>query len=213
VYGPNNILGGLQMSTKGGRDESEPFRAFYAMLSTTLRCSNPKWNVGGHDFSREQVYGMVAVVAQLMSQSPKEEEDPFFPGLVWGKGKWPSYSLAFARYVKQVLFGWKYPARIGISSLYGSACAYADHRQNGRKFLGAVRGVPDPEAAQKYVTAVREGSMKPLDFTFFIPPGCGGQDLPNVRETSDPAMTFTVLFEGATLKWPDVRTSDLEIDR
>jgi hypothetical protein len=210
LYGPTNILGGLNMSTKADEDESEPFRAFYAMLSNAPRCSNPEWNPEGHDFTREQVYGLVTVVAQLMSQSPKEEEDPFFTGLMWGKGKWPSYSLAFDRYIKQVLYGWKYPARIGISSLYGSACAFADHRQNGRKFLGNVRGVPDPEAAQKYVDAVREGRMKPLDFTFYTLPGYGGTNLPNVEESSDPKKVLTVIFEGGTKHWPDPRTEDLE---
>lgn len=213
LYGPNMILGGLLMSTKGGEDESEFFRAFYAMLSTLLRCSNPQWNPEGHDFAREQVYGLVGVVAQLMSQSPKEQEDPFFPGLLWGKGKWPSYSLASDRYIKQILYGWKYPARIGISSLYGSACAFADYRQNGRKFVGTVRGVPNPEAAQRYVEAVREGLMKPLDFTFFVPSGYGGKDLPNVRESADPSEVVTVLFGGGSLRWPDVRTADMEIDR
>jgi hypothetical protein len=180
------------------------------MLSNTVRCSNPSWNPEGHDFTREQVYGLVAVVAQLMSQSPKEQEDPFCKGLMWGSGKWPSYALAFDRYLKQVLYGWKYPARIGISSLYGSACAFADHRQNGRSFLGNVRGIPDPEAAQKYVAAVREGRMKPLDFTFYTLSGYGGNHLPNVEETSDPAKVLTVVFEGETLRWPDPRTDDLE---
>jgi hypothetical protein len=213
LYGPTMILGGLNLSAKGGADESESFRAFYALMSTSLRCSNPEWNPDGHHFAREQLYGSVAVVAQMMSQSPKEQEDPFFPGLLWGKGKWPSYSLAFDRYVKQILYGWRYPARIGISSLYGSACAFADYRQNGRKFVGPVRGVPDPESAQNYVTAVRDKTMKPLDFTFFIPPGYGGKDLPHVRESADPGEVFTVLFEGGRIKWPDMRTGDLEIDR
>jgi hypothetical protein len=210
LYGPTNILGGLNMSAKAAGDESEPFRSFYAMLSVILRCSNPGWNPEGHDFSREQVYGMVSVVAQIMSQSPREEEDPNFPGLIWGKGKWPSYSLAFDRYLKQILYGWKYPARIGLSSLYGSACAYADHRQNGRKFLGNIRGVPDPEAAQKYVTAVREGWMKPLNFTFYTLPGYGGSNLPNVEETTEPARVLTAVFEGEIVRWPNPRTEDLE---
>ncbi len=213
LYGPTMILGGLHLSTKGGADESESFRAFYALMSTSLRCSNPEWNPDGHHFAREQLIGSVAVVAQMMSQSPKEQEDPFFPGLLWGRGKWPSYSLAYDRYIKQIVYGWRYPARIGISSLYGSACAFADFRQNGRKFVGPVRAVPDQEAAQKYVLAVREKAMKPLDFTFFVPPGYGGKDLPNVRESNDPGQVFTVLFEDGSLKWPDMRTQDLEIDR
>ena len=210
LYGPTNILGGLNMSTKGDADESEPFRAFYALLSNILKYSNPIWNAEGHDFTREQVYGLVTVVAQGMSQLQKEAEDPFFPGLMWGKGKWPSYALAFDQYVKQILFGWKFPARIGISSLYGSACAFADHWQNGRQLLGHIRGVPDPEAAQKYVEAVREGRRKPLDFTFYTLPGYGGNHLPNVEESSDPAKVLTVLFEGGTKRWPDPRTEDME---
>jgi len=144
-----------------------------------------------------------------MSQSPREMPDPFFPGLTWGNGKWPSYALAFDLYIKQMLYGWKYPARIGVSSLYGSAVAFADSRQNNRQFLGHVRGVPDPGAAQKYVEAVREGRMKPLDFTFYTMPGYGG-NLPNVVETSDPAKVLTAVFTGNVQPWPDVRSGDLE---
>ena len=210
LYGPTNILGGLYRSVRGGADESESFRAFYAMLVGPVRYANPDWNPWGHDFTREQVYGLVTVVAQLMSQSPGEEEDPYSGGLFWGKGRWPSYRLAFDRYLKQVLYGWKYPARIGLSSLYGSVCAFADHRQNGRRFLGQVRGLPDPEAAQKYVEAVREGRMPPLDFTFYTLPGYGSPALPNVVESADPALVFTATFEDETLRWPDTRTEDLE---
>jgi hypothetical protein len=211
IYGPTMILGGLHMSTRGEADESESFRAFYALMSTPLRCSNPRWNPEGHDFAREQVYGSVAVVAQLMSQAPRAQEDPFFPGVRWGQGQWPSYTLAFDRYIKQILYGWRYPARLGISSLFGSACAFADSRQNNRTFVGRQRGVSDPEAAQKYVVAVREDRLAPLDFTFFVPSGYGDQDLPNVRESDDPQQVFTVVFEGGKIKWPDMRTDDLEI--
>ena len=208
LYGPGNILAGLHMSVRGGEDEAEPFRAFYAMMATMLRCSKLEWNANDQDYSKEQVYGLVAVVAQMMSQMPKEREDPFFQGFLWGKGKWPSYSLAYDTYIKQILYGWKYPARVGISSLYGSACAFADHRQNGRAFVGTVRGVPDARAPQKYVEAVREGRMEPLNFTFFVPQGYGTKDFPNIEETGDPAKILTVEFEGGTYRWPDVHTKD-----
>ena len=210
LYEPNNILAGLYMSLKGEEDQSERFRAFYAMLSITAGCSNPRWNARGHDFSLGQVFGLVGVVAQLMSQSPREEEDPFVPGLMWGKGKWPGYTLAHNRYMTQILYGWKYPVRIGISSLYGSACAFADYHQNGSKFLGNVHAMPDPEAPQKYVEAVREGRMKPMDFTFYAPLGYGTRDYPNIEETDDPAKILTVEFEGGKYRWPDVRTEDRE---
>jgi hypothetical protein len=210
MYGPGSILGGLYLSTQGDADESESFRAFFAVVSNSLKYSNPAWNAEGHDYAREQMYGSVAVVAQMMSQSPREEVDPFFPGLIWGKGKWPSYTLACDRYIKQILYGWKFPARIGLSSLYGSACAFADYRQNGRQLLGNVRGVPNPDAAQKYVEAIREGRMKPLDFTFYTIPGYGGSNLPNVVESSDPAKVLTVVFTRDVRPWPDTRSTDME---
>jgi hypothetical protein len=211
IYGPTMVLGGLNMSARGEADESETFRAFFAMMSVPLRCSNPRWNGEGHDFAREQLYGSVAVVAQMMSQAPKKQADSFYPGLQWGQGQWPSYALAFDRYLKQVLYGWRYPGRIGLSSLYGSACAFADFKQNQRGFLGRKQGVPDPEAAQQYVLAVREGRRAPLDFTFFVPTGFGDENLPNLSESDDPQQVFTGTFEGGKYRWPDMRTGDREI--
>jgi hypothetical protein len=213
IYGPTMILGGLHMSTRGDADESEFYRAFYALISTPLRCSKPNWNPEGHDFAREQIYGSVSVVAQSMSQSSKAEEDPYVPGLPWGQGQWPSYDLAFDRYLKQILYGWGYPSRLGISSLYGSACAFADHQQNNRGFVGTRRGVPDPRAVQKYIQAVREGRTAPLDFIFSVPTGYGDPTLPNLQENDDPHQVFTVVFEGGKYIWPDMRTGDLEVSR
>ncbi len=64
-----------------------------------------------------------------------------------------------------------------------------------------------------YVEAVREGRMKPLDFTFYVPAGVGGMDLPNVQESTDPNQVFTVLFEKGSIQWPDMRYGDTEIGR
>ncbi len=209
LYGTTMFLGGLRLSLRAEKDESETFRAAYALLSTSLRCSNPRWNLEGHHITREQIYGWVCGVAQLMSFSPVEQEDPYVPGLMWGKGKWPSYSLAYDRYLKQMIFGYRYPDRVGIACLYGAVCAFADHRQNDRKFIGRVPGLPNTKGPQKYVEAVREGRMKPLDFTFYVPTGVGGLDLPNVQESTDPDQVFTVLFEGGSTKWPDMRYGDV----
>ncbi|MCK9276110.1 MAG: DUF362 domain-containing protein [Syntrophales bacterium] len=208
MYGANNILAGLYMSTRGDGNQSELFRSSYAMLSAITRYSNPEWNSEGHDFTLGLVFGTVGVIAQRMSCAPEEKEDSFVPGLIWGKGKWPSFSLAFDRYMKQVLYGWKYPDKVSLSSLYGNACAFADYLQNGGKFLGEKRGIPSPQAAQTYVEAVHGGKMAPLDFTFFVPPGYGSSDFPNIEETKDPAKVLTVDFESGKYLWPDVRTDD-----
>ena len=211
LYGTTMFLGGLRSSLQAAEDESETLRAGYALLSTSLRCSNPHWNPDGHHINREQIYGSVCGVALLMSLSPEEQEDPFVPGLMWGKGKWPSYSLAYERYLKQNLFGYRYPARVGMACLYGLACSFADHRQNDRKLIGKVRGVPNTKGPQMYVEAVQAGRMKPLDFTFYVPPGIGGTELPNVQVSSDPGQVFNVLFEGGSIQWPDMRYGDATV--
>jgi hypothetical protein len=73
--------------------------------------------------------------------------------------------------------------------------AFADHKQNGRQFIGTLRGIPDPKAVDNYLGAVKKGKMKPFDFTLFVPPGYGAQGkLPNVRETSDPEKMFTAVI-------------------
>ena len=204
MFGASLLLTGLYLSMRGADDESELFRSFFALMATNLRCSNPQWNAGGHDFYEGQFYGNVAVVAYLMSQRPKEKPDPFFPGVNWGNGKWPSFTLATYGCVHQIIYGWKFPAQIGVFSLYGSALAFADHRQNSRQFVGTVRGAPKADAAQSYLEAVQGGRISPFDFTVFVPPGYGGNGkVPNVQETSDPKRIFTAVFERDKIQWPD----------
>jgi len=209
LFGTTMFLGGLRSSLRAVEDESENIRAAYALLATSLRCSNPEWNPQGHDFTREQQYGAVCRTAQLMSFSSEEHEDPFVPGLLFGKGKWPGFSLAYDKLIKQQLYGFKYPLRVGINCLYGLACTYADFKQNDRQFMGRLRGAPDTKGPQKYVESVREGRMKPMDFTFYVPPGFGA-DLPNVEESSDPEKIMAVWFERGRVKWPDMRYQDIE---
>jgi hypothetical protein len=211
LYGTSMFWGGLRSSLRAADDESETLRASYALMSTSLRCSNPEWNPEGHHINREQIYGAVCGVAQLMSFAPEEQEDPFVPGLLWGKGKWPSFTLAYDRYLKQNIFGYRYPAKVGMACLYGQAFAYADYKQNDRKLIGTVRGILNTKGPQLYVEAVGQGKMKPFDFTFFVPPDVGGTELPNVQVTLDPGRVFTALFEGGSIQWPDMRYGDSEI--
>jgi hypothetical protein len=210
IYGPTMLLGGLHMTTKAVADESESFRTLFTMFSTSLRCTRPDWNPDQHHFNRERNLGAVAVVAQMMSQYPKEMKDPFAPGLTWGQGKWPSYSLAANTYVNQTLYGWKYPSKIGFACLYGSAVAFADYTQNDRKLFGSVRGAPDPNGAQAYIEAIAKNQVQPFDFSFYVPEGFGGHGkIPNVIETSDPAKILTAEFDQGKIKWPDARLAVL----
>lgn len=200
------LLGELHLTSRVVSDESEFFRTLFTMFATSLRCSNPDWNLERYDFNRERHFGSVTVVAMMMSKFKKEVEDPFFAGLIWGQGKWPSYALAADNYVNQALYGWKYPSKVGLASLYGSAAAYADFTQNGRKFFGTVRGAPNPNGAQAYVEAVTKEEMAPFNFTFYVPVGHSGRGkIPNVVETDDPQKILTVEFDQGRIRWPDAR--------
>ncbi len=145
------ILSGLYVSTRAEKDESEAYRAFFATNSTTMSCSNPKWNRWGHDFSRENSFGAVAVVAQAMSQWPTEEKDPFVPGLMWGRGKRPSFSMASNIILHQLLYGVRFPAKVTFPSLYCSAVADADFKYNVQPCIGPLRNIPDNSGPQKYL--------------------------------------------------------------
>lgn len=206
LFGPTMYLSGNYMSAKAAKDESETFRTLFTILATPLRCSNPDWNPEKHHLSREQYYGSVAVVAMMMSQFPKEMQDLFYPDLLWGKGKWPSFSFASSAYIHQSLYGWKFPSKIGIASMYGNAFCYADYTQNNRQFVGRVHGVPNSGCVQSYIEAVRKGEMDKLDFTLYVPRGFGAQGkIPNVLETAEPEKILTVEFAQGSVRWPDAR--------
>ena len=79
--------------------------------------------------------------------------------------------------------------------------------------MGKIPGLANPKGPQRYVEAVREGRIQPLDFIFYVPAGVGGMDLPNVQESADPNQVFSVLFEDGSIQWPDMRYGDSQIDR
>lgn len=209
MFMPYLILSGHYMSKRGSKNESELFRTLFAVDSTMLRCTDPDWNSDGHHFYREQFYGRVAVTALMMSQFKKDKTDPFFPELTWGNGKWPSFSLAKHTCITQAIYGWRFPASTSVYSLYGCAVAYSDLIQNDRKLIGKLFGAPNPNAAQKYVEAVRTNEVEPFDFTVYVPVGFGQNGaIPNVEETSDPKRMFTAIIDKGRIQWPDVRLGE-----
>lgn len=206
VHSPTLFLGALYISLRGVADESEMYRSYFALIAAPLRGSHPLWNSDAHDFNHEFFLGSVAVVAWMMSQSAHEFPDNHYPDLTWGKGKWPSFAQAMDYYLHQVIYGWKFPHKIGIFSLYGSAFAFADYRQNNSQFIGKLFGVPKGNAPAAYLKAVADKEIQPLDFTLYVPPGYGADGkFVHVKETSDPARIFTAEFEQGRVRWPDAK--------
>jgi len=205
IFTPNLYLGGLFVSSKGKKSDLDVFSTYFAMTANPLRGTNPGWNADRHDYNREFSFGSVAVVAQMLSSMDVEIKDRYFPALTWGKGGWPGFSQAHETYLRQIIYGWKFPKQVSLFSLYGSAFAFADQHQNSCRFLGRVYAAPDPKAPQVYLDALKKNETVSLDFTLFVPPGFGaGGKLPHVIETENPGKIFTAEFDCGKILWPDV---------
>ena len=189
---------------------TEPFAFLSGRTGTQmkmLKLGDPQRNPHGHDFLREFALGAVCMVAFRMSQMEAEGPDPFVPGLSWGMGKWPSFPMAQFILLGMSIYGQNFPAQPGYPSLYGSAFFYADLTQREGKHAGSLKRHPDPENLRRYVAGVRAGEEKPMDFTFYVPPGfdsLGGIPLPNVTATDDPAKVLTAEFRGGAEVWGKV---------
>lgn len=206
VHSPTLFLGALYMSLKGAADESEAYRSYFALIAGPLRATGPDWNAEQHNYNREFFIGSVFAVAWVMSQMKKENADPFCPDRSFGNGRWPSFTLARDQYLRQVIYGWKYPEKIGVSSLLGSVFAYADYRFNSSWFIGNRFGAPDANGINAYFKALKNQEIDPLDFTLFVPKGYGAdKDLVHISETDDPAKIFTAQFDKGRILWPDAR--------
>ena len=167
----------------------------FAFRALMLKWGETGWNAEQFDMTREYNYGFICLTALRMSQMDLEMPDPFQPGLVWGRGRWPSFELAKFMYTGMTLYGEQFPAAASVTGLYGTAFLYADLTQNQGRFTGPNPSTPDPEGLNRYTAGVSEGREKPLDFTFFVPTGfdaIGGNPMPNVEATDDPARILTV---------------------
>ncbi len=136
-----------------------------------------------------------------------ESQDPFVPTLVWGKGKWPSFQLAWHVYLGINLYGPQFPFKIGFPSLYGLAFRYADLTQNNGQYAGKIRNRPDPEALTKYASGINCGQIVPLNFTLYLPAGfetIGGGKIQNMEVTSDSNRVFTAVFSEGREIWKGI---------
>lgn len=169
-----------------------------------IKNADPKLNAGGHDFARGMALVTKATIAFALSRSETVTPDPFFPGMSFGKGRWPS--LKTVEHLKTLggLYGPGAPGEIGLGSLYGQAFLYADKTLNGGGYTGSTEQLQNaPGCIGRYFEAVA-GGAKPLDFTLYVPKGYGSpgtQAIPNVQETDDPGKVFTASFGGGKEVW------------
>jgi hypothetical protein len=208
-FGRTGVLGTLLYLNGDGasRAGTEPYgylSAPFRAATTMLRCTEASWNRGGHTLLRDYFCSRALMAAYRMSQVDAESPDPRLPGLVWGKGKWPSFQLAWHVYVGVTLYGPRFPGTVGFPGMYALAFQYADLIQNGGRYTGEIHAHPDPGALDRYVAAVLEEHAPQLDFTVYVPPGyenVGGRPVPNVRAATDSAQVWTASFMSGRETW------------
>jgi len=169
-----------------------------------LKASERRWNLQGHDILRDRRYATACLTAYNMSKREIEGADPFLPDLKWGKGKWPSFQLAWYISLGSSLYGNQFPSRVTLPSLFGNAFGYADLRQNDGKYVGKNPGRPNLDALDKYFSELKNGKRKPLDFIFYVPEGydtIANTKIANVEVTSDPGKILTAVFSDGKEIW------------
>lgn len=186
-----------------GTERLGHLKGVFMARSAGIKGAFPEWNAHGHHYLRETFWGSIVLMAYRLSQAKEESPDPFVPGLVWGKGKWPSFEYAAHRQIASGLYGPGYPKKAGPAGIYGFAFMYADRSRNGGRYSGDFRARPTPGGMEAYFADVAAGA-KPLDFTVYVPKGfetVGGKPVPNVVVTDDPEKVITASFLGGKEVW------------
>ncbi len=196
---------GADYISKAATEAMGYLKGRFSIFSRMIKNSNPQWNEAGSAFLAERHYGSVCLAAFRMS-TMGEFPDFFVPGMTWGNGKWPSFSMADFAYMGSILYGPDFPNKIDPMSMYGRALFYADLTQKTGSYAGQIMTRPDPESVTKYMSDVSGGVTQPLDFTIYVPMGLNslmGGDIPNVEVTSDLAKIFTASFSNGRETWPE----------
>ncbi len=209
-FGKKGVLGAYLHLTGDtiselGQEQFGYLHGSFSAGAKILKNGDASWNPQGHSLFKEFSYGTACLVAYRMSLMELEAPDPFLPTLTWGKGKWPSFNLAWYIYLGIALYGSQFPYKIEYPSLYALAFHYADLTQNQGRYSGEIRSQPNPDGISTYFSCVSSGQEKPLDFTFYIPSGydkLAGSSVRNVEVTTDPAKILTATFLGGKETWP-----------
>ena len=188
-------------------DELERMRLKFLLAAVPLRWENKEWNTPGHHFNSWNLFNLTVTTALELAQSPAESADSFFPGMVWGNGKWPSIQFAHHWYICTQLYGDDFPNSYdAMTSLYGYAFQYADLKWNREAYVGSGTISGDPDAIIRYHEDVEHrGSLLP--FTLYVPPAHGktrDKNIPNVEETDDPNLIFTASFDDGREIWREL---------
>lgn len=176
----------VQVNEKYGDLKSNFIKAL-----TMIKYSNSNWNAEGHDFLKTKLFLLQLATAFALSKLPKTQVDLFYRNIKYGNGYWPSFKTA--KYINNMnmLFGGFIFDKISQYSVYGFAFQYCDLTMNS----GSYSKFSNP--LDEYFKDVKAGK-EPLNFVFYVPVGYGkvsGRKIPNVIETEDPKLVFTVHFE------------------
>jgi hypothetical protein len=191
-------------------DTRERLKLGFLLSLAPARWIKKEWNNEGLETGEYNMFGQAIARAYAMSRSKGETPDPFYPGRVWGNGKWPSmqFVLDLLRFAR--IYGFLFPQCIDWQmSPYGRAFVYADLKWNSSRYC-----TPDAKAKNEDVIASYRQSLsrgeKPLPFTLYVPQGFGNYDnrpIPNVVETDKPELIFTAEFPDNET-WTELRLSD-----
>lgn len=184
------------------------------LISTgQLKRIRQEWNTNGHDIGGQAILTQSLAMAFSMSQAKTEQPDPFFPGRIWGKGKWPSLQLAMHRQLASRMFGSNFPDIFDVMQApYGQAFSYADARWNAGKYTFSSAGTENHDVINNYHQELAAGADL-LPFDFYVPRGFGkrfDKPMPNVKETDDPQLLFTAMFDGQEV-WGDLKLSSFNL--
>jgi len=190
-------------------DPLQVLKLRFLLAMAPARWTFKKWNTEGLETGEQALVGQAAARAYGMSQAKEEKSDTFYPGRVWGRGKWPSMQYVMHLIQMGRVYGPQLPERINVKmSPYGQAFAYADLKWNGGVYYNQQALEKSQDIITQYQQAVAAGE-KPLPFTVYVPHGYGsleGRQTPNVEETDNPELIFRAIFPDET--WGELRLSD-----
>jgi hypothetical protein len=188
-------------------DDLERLRIRFLLAAVPLRCMSKEWNTGGYHFNNWTLFNSAVTASVELAQAPLESPDPFVPGMVWGKGKWPSIQFAQHWYICTQIYGNEFPNSFDVTmSPYGFAFQYADMKWNQGTYNVPRTGSGVADDLSRYHRDVENGASL-LPFTLYVPPAYGkarNKKIPNVEETDDPGLIFTASFNDGCEVWREL---------